>query len=425
MNVLLIIVGLWLLGVMAVFCWKNKLFRQTWREPYFADTLVLIESDDWGPGGVVDAERLAQLLACLESHHDTVQRTAVITADVVLSVPDVEKIIADPDFTYQRKTLDEAAPDIYKVMLAGIKSGAFVPQLHGLEHLNGQAFARLCQQNDPRIADAIADPHGWNWESLDSPLQGHYVDGSQLPTQAISLAQAQAIIALATQTFQRLFGYPSVSIVAPCYLWNSAIESVWQQHAIQMIQTAGYRCDGIDEHGKHHQDKLLIRLGDTNDAGQVYLIRNVMYEPVDGNNNSETAYQEALLAQSQALPICISTHRYNYTRSEEDFWQSLAGLDRLLSTIGQTFSDIRFVSSPELGVQILTPSVAMINYFNGELWPPLTQLTGAKKIAPFLRRLHARHPKLVLISYLTGLIIPVWMICEFGQRKQFKPLTKT
>jgi hypothetical protein len=417
MNVLLIIVALWLLGVMAVFCWKNKLFRQTWREPYFADTPVLIESDDWGPGGVVDAERLAQLLACLESHHDTGKRTAVITADVVLSVPDVEKIIADPDFTYQRKTLDEAAPDIYKVMLAGIKSGAFVPQLHGLEHLNGQAFARLCQQNDPRIADAIADPYGWNWESLASPLQGHYVDGSQLPTQAISLAQAQAIIALATQTFQRLFGYPSVSTVAPCYLWNSVIESVWQQHAIQMIQTAGYRCDGRNEHSHYHQDKPLIRVGDLSNSGQIYLVRNVMYEPVDGRNTPDTAYLEALSAYAQALPVSISTHRYNYTRSEQDFQCSLDGLDQLLTQIRSTLPDVRFVSSPELGAQMLAADSVMINHFNGELWPPLKQLTGIKKIAPFLNRLHARHPKLTLLAGVTGLIVPAWLICRQSRQK--------
>jgi len=204
MNVLLIIVALWLLGVMAVF-FVGKI---SCSDRLAGALLCPIRRTDrkrrLGAGRCCRCRAIGAITRLFGSHHDTGKRTAVITADVVLSVPRCGKIIADPDFTYQRKTLDEAAPDIYKVMLAGIKSGAFVPQLHGLEHLNGQAFARLCQQNDPRIADAIADPYGWNWESLASPLQGHYVDGSQLPTQAISLAQAQAIIALATQTFQRL-----------------------------------------------------------------------------------------------------------------------------------------------------------------------------------------------------------------------------
>ena len=425
MNLLLIILASWILCLIAVYLWKNKLFKQTWQEPYFADTPVLIESDDWGPGGVFHAERLTQLLACLEGHKDSVNRAAVMTADVVLSVPDIEKITADPDFSYQRKMLDEDFPEIYQVMLTGIKIGTFVPQLHGLEHLNGQAFAQLCHYNDARIAAAVSDPHGWNWESLDSSLQGHYVDGSHLPTQAISLENAQTIIALATQTFQKLFGHPSISTVAPCYLWNSDIESIWQKYGIQFIQTAGYRCDGRDEQGKYHQDRQLIRSGNLSDCGQVYLARNVMYEPVDGRNNSETAYHEALSAYAQALPICISTHRYNYTRSEEDFQQSLTGLHRLLGNIGQAFPDVRFVSSPELGTQIMTANAIITNHFNDVQWPPLKQLSGIKKIAPFLSRLYTRHPKLALLGYLTGLIIPVWLICELGKPKQLKLLYVT
>lgn len=418
MNLFLIIFALWILCLTTIYLWKSQLLKRTWQEPYFADTPILIESDDWGPGDVFHAERLTQLLACLEGHKDSLNRSAVFTADVVLSVPDTEKIIADPDFTYHRIMLNEGFPEIYQAMLTGIKTGVFVPQLHGLEHLNGQAFAQLCQYNDPRIAAAVSDPHGWNWESLDSPLQGHYVDGSHLPTQTISLENAQTIIALATQTFQKLFGYPSISTVAPCYLWNSDIESIWQKHAIQIIQTASYRCDGRDENGKYHQDRQLIRPGDLSDCGQVYLVRNVMYEPVDGRNTPDTAYREALSAYAQALPISISTHRYNYTRSEEDFHNSLNGLDQLLIKIRKTFSDVRFVSSPELGAQILTANVIITNHFNDAQWPPLKQLSRIKKIAPFLNRLYTRHPKLTLLGYLTGLIIPAWLICTLANPKQ-------
>ena len=416
MNLLLIIFAAWLLCVLAVYGWKHKLFRQTWREPYFAGAPVLIESDDWGPGGAFHAERLAQLLACLESHKDALNRPAVLTADVVLSVPDIAKIAADPDFTYQRKMLDEAAPEIYQAMLAGMNSGTFVPQLHGLEHLNGQAFARLCQADDPRVADAVADPHGWDWESLDSPLQGHYVDGSRLPTSAISSDSAQQVIALATETFQQLFGYPSFSTVAPCYLWNSAIEDVWQQHAIRIIQTAGYRCDARDEQGHYHQDRQLIRPGDLSDGGQVYLVRNVMYEPVDGRNTPDSAYREAWSAYTQALPVCLSTHRYNYTRGGDAFLSSLEGLDQLLARIRGSLPGVRFVSSPELGAQLLATDAVIINHFNGEQWPPLQRLSGFAKAAPFLQRLHARHPKLALLACLSGLIIPAWLICKRGNR---------
>ena len=190
MMIFLIICSAWLLSLVVVSAWKYSLFKKTWNEFYFADTPVLIESDDWGPGENFHAQRLLQLLACLASHKDSVDRAALLTANIVLSVPDIEKIMADPDAGYHRKLLNEASPDIYQVMLQGIQQGVLVPQLHGLEHLNGQAFARLCQLKDSRIAAALADPKHWDWESLDSVLQGHYVDGSELPSQAISSEQA-------------------------------------------------------------------------------------------------------------------------------------------------------------------------------------------------------------------------------------------
>jgi len=74
----------------------------------------------------------------------------------------------------------------------------------------------------------------------------------------------------------------------------------------------------------------------------------VMYEPVDGKNTANTAFKEAIIACNQALPITISTHRYNYTHSQEEFNQSLSGLDQLLSLIRQNLPSVRFLASPNL-----------------------------------------------------------------------------
>lgn len=418
MNLFLIILGFWSFCIAALYGWKKALFTHTWQEPYFADTPILIESDDWGPGSTFHSERLSELLQCLDQQTDSINRSAILTADMVLSVPDMQKIIAVPEQGYQRIFLDEGFPEILQTMRNAMKTGTFVPQLHGLEHLNGTAFARLCQVNDPRVQVALANPSEWQWESLESRLQGHYVDGSHEPSQSISLDDAQQLVSLATQTFTRLFGYPSLSTVAPCYLWNDDIEKVWKLNDIHYIQTAGYRCDGRGINGHYHQDKQIIRLGDSSAFGQTYLVRNVMFEPVDGRNTPETAYQEALSVYRQALPLSISTHRYNYTRDKVAFYASLAGLDQLLTHIRRTLTNTRFVASPELADAIVAPNAPIINHFNSSQWPPLRQLSGVKKLAPFLYRLHARHPKLNMLSYLTGLIIPAAIICHVFNPKR-------
>ncbi|WP_446811748.1 hypothetical protein ACH50O_09345 [Methylomonas sp. 2BW1-5-20] len=408
----LFFLGLWPMCLAALWLWKKSLFIATWREPYFADTPVLIESDDWGPGGDFHADRLAQLLRMLGKHTDSVHRSALLTADMVLAVPDIEKIESDTTGQYHRRLLDKDFPDIYQTLQQGIQQDTLVPQLHGMEHLNGKAFAELCQQQDPRLAAARSTNDWWDWEKLDSPLQGHYVDGRDLPTKPIDVSDANALVADAMRCFTRMFGYPSISTVAPCYLWNDEIEQSWQRQNIIAIQTAGYRCTGRDHTGQYLQNPPLIRLGNTNSYNQIYLVRNVMFEPVDGKNTPNSAFAEAEIAYRQALPVSISTHRYNYTRSETQCEQAVAGLDQLLTEISTKLPHVRFLASPELGEFLQKKTGDIVNHFNQRQWPALKMAGAYRKTGAFLYRLYYRHKKLVLIGYCTGLIVPAWLICK-------------
>ena len=397
--------------------WKRKLFLSTWKEPYFSDTPVLIESDDWGPGGPHHADRLKKLLDCLSAHHDETGRPAVLTADCVLAVPDMRAIREASRPFYRRKMLDVYFPAIYSVMKEGMKSGTLVPQLHGLEHLNGAAFVKLCHSQDSRVSEACKDDNWWDWESLDSPLQAHYVDGSSLPTRPLGIQELDNLIKEAAEQFERIFGFSSVSTVAPCYLWNDDVERIWKKYGISYIQTAGYRCPARDEKGRYIQDKKQIRVGDISaTGGQRYLVRNVMYEPVDGRNTPETAFKEAMAARRQALPITISTHRYNYTRDEKEFNFSIEGLDCLLSNMEKSLKNIRYISSPELGQSIDNTQSVVFNPFQAKQYPPLKYLRGSRKIAPYLYRLAYRHPKLVYIVLGTGLFIPIMLVMFFMPR---------
>ncbi|HLP81296.1 MAG TPA: hypothetical protein VK141_04775, partial [Nitrosomonas sp.] len=169
MLLILIIPVFWLVLTIFLFLWKRELFIKTWHEPYFSDTPILIESDDWGPGGKFHASRLQSLIDCLAKHKDSVNRSAVLTADVVLTVPDTQAIKEASASFFPRKVLDRHFPEIYQAMIDGIKNDHLVPQLHGLEHLNDEAFATLFMAEDPRLAKASADNNWWDWESLDSP----------------------------------------------------------------------------------------------------------------------------------------------------------------------------------------------------------------------------------------------------------------
>lgn len=408
----------WLLCLLLLWTWKKALFKQTWREPYFADIPILFESDDWGPGGLFHIERLNELLDTFKQHRDSHGRSAVLTANMVLAVLDGAKSKSDSKH-YHRLLLDQGFPELYAVFCTAAKDGNFVPQLHGMEHYNAETLAHLQSLGDPRTDVAFNTPGWWDWESLDSPLQGHYVDGGSLPSQAISDSQARTIIKLATEHFERLFGTPSYSTVAPCYLWNSQVEGLWMENNIQSIQTAGYRCTGRDSDGRYHQDKPLIRPGESNPFGQTYLVRNVMFEPTDGNTNADTAWRETRAAIAQGLPVTISTHRYNFTRSETAHKESLKELETFLQRL-DTLPNSRYLSSPELAQAINTPNNELYNPFADCHFPPLRQRQGLMKLAAFLTRLNYRHPKLQAVTLLTGLVIPSLVLQGIARRK-FSP----
>jgi len=133
----------WIACLITLYLWKKELLKATWQEPYFKETPILIESDDWGPGGEFHAERLETLLNHLKQHRDSTGRTATLTADTILAVPDIAAITEGNPPEYKRKFLDQAFPEIYQTMQQGISEGTLVPQLHGLEHLNGHAFCHL------------------------------------------------------------------------------------------------------------------------------------------------------------------------------------------------------------------------------------------------------------------------------------------
>jgi len=399
----------WFGVTVALWLWKGDLLRRTWREPYFLDTPVLIESDDWGPGGSFHADRLRRLAAMLEGHADALGRKPVFTADVVLAVPDTQAIRETG--AYHRRYLDEAFPEIYQALRTAMGSGVLVPQLHGLEHLNSEAFMACVRAGDSRVADAMADPQWWDWEALDSPLQAHYVNGYRLPTDPEPPERVALWVRQALDRFRSMFDAPSLSTVAPCYLWTADVEAAWREQGVRFIQCAGYRCIGRDASGRYIQDPPLIRVGDASEGGQIHLVRNVMYEPVDGRTTVETAIREAKAAASQALPVTISTHRYNYTRTEEECRRSIAGLDRLLTAIERQLPRVRYLSSPELGQALAAPAEALVNPFEeGSRWPPLARLSGFAKVAPWLQRLRHRHPKLMALALFTGMILPLLVL---------------
>jgi hypothetical protein len=396
------LIALWSVGLLVIVATRRGLLRETWREPYVDEPVVILESDDWGPGPLDHADALRRLLHVLASHRDAVGRPAVLTANMVLSVPDGAAIVAGGFRGYARRELDIDFPELFAAMREGQSAGTFFPQLHGREHLNPEALLRRAGSGDHALRRLLETP-GWSdWEALDSSLQGHFVDGGELPTRPVVADQQRAMAEEGVRLFARAFGESPASAVAPCYLWDDDTETAWAMAGVRYIQTAGYRCIGRDAGGRYIQSPQWIHAGSTNRQGQRYLVRNVMYEPADGRG-WEAAWHEVRRRFREAQPAVISTHRYNYTRAEQQV-QALRGLDGLLRRVCQRYPRVRFAASPEWGRWLA--SGELVDALTHGTWPAPRPASGPRRIAGFLRRLWCRHAKLRWLVVASGLIVP-------------------
>ncbi len=400
--VVLLFAALWGAAVTVVVASRGRLLVATWREPYVGVPVVVIESDDWGPGPPDHAAALEALLAVLDRHRDSTGRPAVLTANLVMAVPDGEAIVASGYSRYIRRPIDRF-PEVAAALRAGHGAGTLCPQLHGLDHLHPDGLLERARAGDEAVLAWLA-AGGLDWEALASPLQGHYVDGSVLPTRVVAPEVQAALVAGGVEAFTAFWDEPPTSAVAPCYLWDDATERAWAAAGVRYIQTAGYRCTGRDGSGHYVQDPPWLAPGDRSTAGPRYLVRNVMYEPRDGRGE-EGAWEALTQRVAEAQPAVLSTHRYNYSGGGA---AALAGLDDLLGRARARYPALRFLASPEWGRWIERGEVA--DPLTGER-PPLAPAPPRRKVAAFLRRLWNRHGKIRAIAWGSTLVVPAALLC--------------
>ncbi len=128
--------------------WRSTVCR-CWQEPVLRRPVLVIESDDWGPGPDWHAERLAQVGQCMARHRDAEGRPALMTLGVVLGAPDTAAMAQNGLAEYRRITLDDPrCRRLLEQMQAGARDGVFALQLHGMEHYWPPALLRAARQDE-------------------------------------------------------------------------------------------------------------------------------------------------------------------------------------------------------------------------------------------------------------------------------------
>ena len=367
-----------------------------WREPVLRRPVVILESDDWGPGPEQHAESLRRLADLLVRFRDSRGRHPTMTLAVALAVPDTEHMHAHGTSGYARVSL--SAPRfsaIVDAMRAGVMQGVYALQLHGMEHFW-----------PPALMAAAASDAGIGWwltqqgvpmtEDLPSHLQSRWVDASVLPSRPLSGEEIRDAAREEVRLFTEVFGNVPEVVVPPTFVWDDRVEHAWAAHGARIVVTPGRRYESRDAAGRPSGAKGRILNGERGRGGMRYLVRDIYFEPALGHTADRSASQIAAKAALRR-PSLVEVHRLNFVRGPSDTGKSLTELEKLLQLVLARLPHARFMSTAELAHAIASGDSDLVEHHLCE------------RIKVWLLR-SEEIPRLRKLARLSGLAAVLWLI---------------
>jgi hypothetical protein len=199
-----IVIWLAVSSALLAFAFRRAL-SAAWREPVLRAPVLILESDDWGYGPHVQAERLDRLADLLADFRDTLGRHPVATLGIVLAGPDTERIRADGCRMYHRVTLaDPRLASVREAMLRGAARGVFALQLHAMEHYWPASLMRRAAV-DEKIRRWLTGAEFPATEVLPAPLQSRWIDATELPSKQLPIDDVALAAVEEIRTFTAVF----------------------------------------------------------------------------------------------------------------------------------------------------------------------------------------------------------------------------
>lgn len=257
--------------------------RRSWREPVLRYPVVIFESDDWGAGPLDQTKALADLREILVRFKDGMGRTPVATLGVILATADTRRIRDAGGAVYFSASLSATVyTPLREVMEEGVRQGVFALHLHGMEHYWPQTLMQAAVK-DANVRDWLQSDGIPRTEFLPSPLQARWTDASVLPSRALESEALRAAITEEASLFVSCFNVRPRVAVATTFVWTEEVEAAWANAGVDVIITPGVRNTCRDATGKPGgEDKRMVN-GELSKNGQMYLLRDVYFEPMLGH----------------------------------------------------------------------------------------------------------------------------------------------
>jgi hypothetical protein len=345
--------------------------------------IVVIESDDWGAIRLPDVKQygaykkvfpdfsknpylkydslasendLTRLFSVLKGYKDRNGNHPMFTFNVVMTNPDFKKI-KDSDFTkYHNESFTTTLKrfshhsNSFALWKTAIEEKLMLPQFHGREHVNVPIWLKILE--DKKSLEFSAFQFG-TWSCPVGKYNGINLQAALDWNDIQPLSYQKDFLNEGLKEFERVFGFTSDTIIPNNYIFDANLYDTLVKNNVTGMQGMKYQklSLGVSKGGK----RSLIRrhIGDLNEAGITYLVRNCSFEPSQTAENYEDVAQ-CLQSISNAFffnkPAIIDSHRLNYigTYNQKNSAVNLKKLEVLISSMLKKWPDVEFMTSNQL-----------------------------------------------------------------------------
>ncbi len=306
-----------------------------------------------------DLESLFEVLVLVKDKHG---RHAVFTPFAVPCNINFEKIKETNYREYYYELIHQTfgklssqQPDAYEgawdLMQEGIAKELMVPQFHGREHLNLRIFEEKLFSKDKEVLTVLKNR---SYTSIKS---------SRYPTISATAAfefwdfedneRFNEIIEDGLDAFKKVYDFRATNFTPPVGSDHPAIHEALHKNGIKYLDAPLLK----NEHqGKGDYKRIFNYTGKTNKWGQVFLVRNVVFEPTDDRGVDWVNYtmKQIEAAFRWNRPAIISSHRVNFCGhiDESNRQKGIAALKELLKRITSRWPEVEFMSANELGALV-------------------------------------------------------------------------
>lgn len=346
--------------------------------------IVVIESDDWGSirmpskevykkclnagyrvdqipyeryDSLASEDDLELLFDLLSSYTDCKGNHPVITANALPTNPNFKKIKESNYEQYHYELITDtfkrypSHTNCFNLWMSGLENGVFFPQSHGREHLNVSMFMKALHEKDQDVHFAFKHQMPGSISKNGSKGGNKYVEALRYGDETDKMNKL-AIVEEGLTLFKKILGYTSESFIPPNYIWSSDFDKAVADRGVRYYQ--GNR--KMKEPSEDGSIKLIKHaLGEKNEFGQTYLVRNAMFEPslfnLEVDDWVSTCLSDIDIAFKMKKPAIICTHRLNYIGwlDEKNRDTNLKILGELLNQILTKWPLSEFINSADLG----------------------------------------------------------------------------